>query len=231
MALAQLSAGFQSLPPLPTIKLGPFGAASQVGGFVYVLGLFGSFQWTLLWGWEFLPLLPQPPQVFSIRGLRLYFPCAGTLGWAVCHQVHQLLPHHPAAALPALLHNPPPRWVHQLPFCRESSPPGCPSLPVSAPPTGLDECFFISLVVRLPYSSIFPQFWLFLNCCCPSFGCVRRHSVSTYASILAVSPGVFLNIQKCWVLSSTSAFNVTQIWLKWFVHVSLLSVILRVVLV
>ena len=35
-------------------------------------------------------------------------------------------------------------------------------LPVSAPPTGLDECFFfISLVVGLPYNLIFYQFWLF----------------------------------------------------------------------
>ena len=35
-------------------------------------------------------------------------------------------------------------------------------LPISAPPTGLDECFFfISLVVGLPCSSIFCQFWLF----------------------------------------------------------------------
>ena len=35
-------------------------------------------------------------------------------------------------------------------------------LPVSTPPTGLDECvFFISLVVGLPCSSIFCQFWLF----------------------------------------------------------------------
>ena len=35
-------------------------------------------------------------------------------------------------------------------------------LPVSAPPTGLDECvFFNSLVVGLPYSLIFCQFWLF----------------------------------------------------------------------
>ena len=33
---------------------------------------------------------------------------------------------------------------------------------LSTPPTGLDECFFfISLVVGLPYSSIFCQFWLF----------------------------------------------------------------------
>ena len=35
-------------------------------------------------------------------------------------------------------------------------------LPVSAPPTGLDEhFFFISLVFGLPYSLIFCQFWLF----------------------------------------------------------------------
>ena len=35
-------------------------------------------------------------------------------------------------------------------------------LPVSAPLIGLDECFFFnSLVVGLPYGSIFYQFWLF----------------------------------------------------------------------
>ena len=35
-------------------------------------------------------------------------------------------------------------------------------LPVSTPPPGLDECFFfISLVVGLPGSLIFCQFWLF----------------------------------------------------------------------
>ena len=61
-----------------------------------------------------------------------------------------------------------------------------PRLPICAPPTGLDECFFfISLVVRLLCSSIFCQFWLvlFLNLCCP-FGCAKRRSVSAYASIL-----------------------------------------------
>ena len=118
------------------------------------------------------------------------FPCTGTLGCVVCHPVHQLLPRQPAAPLPILLHNPPPHWVRQPPPCSESS---LPWLPPSAPPTGLDECFFfISLVVGLPYSSIFCQFscFLFLNCCCPSFGCSRRYSVSTYASILAGSPGV-----------------------------------------
>ena len=34
----------------------------------------GSLQSPLLWGWEFLPLLPQTLQLFSIRSLRFYFP-------------------------------------------------------------------------------------------------------------------------------------------------------------
>ena len=63
-----------------------------------------------------------------------------------------------AVTLPASFHNPPPRCVCQLPPCRESSPP---RLLVSAPPTGLDECFFfISLAVGLPCSLIVCQFWL-----------------------------------------------------------------------
>ena len=79
MAPAPLSTRFQSLPPLPTIKLGPSGADSRVRWLVHALGPCGSLQQTLLLGWEFLPLPSQPPWVFSIRGLRLYF-CAGTLG-------------------------------------------------------------------------------------------------------------------------------------------------------
>ena len=35
-------------------------------------------------------------------------------------------------------------------------------LPNSSPPTSLDECSFNSLVVRLPCSFIFGQFWLFI---------------------------------------------------------------------
>ena len=43
--------------------------------------------------------------------------------------------------------------------CHASSPPW---LPISAPPTSLDQCFFFnSLVVGLQYSLIFWQFWLF----------------------------------------------------------------------
>ena len=165
MALALLSAGFQSLPPLPTIKLGPSGADSWVGGLVHTLGPCGSLQRTLLWGWEFLPLLPQPPRVFSIRGLRLYFPtlepwvARSTSFLLVCLCTNVGLQGLLAVALPSLFHNPPPHWVCQSPSCCKSSPP---RLSISAPPTGLDECFFfISLVVGLPCSSIFCQFWVF----------------------------------------------------------------------
>ena len=62
------------------------------------------------------------------------------------------------------------------------------SLPLSAPPTCLDGCgFFNSLIVGLPYSLIFWQFWVIFvlesgyNFCC---GCARRWAVFTYASIL-----------------------------------------------
>ena len=152
MPLAQLSAGFHSLLLVPTSKLGPVGADSQVDGFGYILGPYGSLQLTLLWGWEFLLLPPQPPQVFQsvvwgfisprwnsgLRGLWLGLPAAASL---------------PAAALPTPLHNLPPHWVCQPLPCR---------VPVSTPTTCLDECFFFnSLVVRLPYSLIFCQFWLF----------------------------------------------------------------------
>ena len=57
-------------------------------------------------------------------------------------------------------------------------------VPVSAPPTGLDEClFFISLVsdplaVRFSVSS----------------GCARRRSVSTYAAILVVPKHIVLKV-------------------------------------
>ena len=71
-----------------------------------------------------------------------------------------------------------------LPCLVSSLPP----LPVSIPSPSLDECFFFnSLVVGLPQSSIFWQFWLFfvLKFVVFSFGCVRGQSASTYTSILA----------------------------------------------
>ena len=86
------------------------------------------------------------------------FPCAGTLGCVVCHLVHQLLPRPPAAVLPTATQSATLLGLPAATLLRVLST----WLPVSAPPTGLDECFFfISLVIGLPYSLIFCQFWLF----------------------------------------------------------------------
>ena len=123
-------------------------------GWACVLGTLGPLQQTLLRDWQFLPLL-QPHRFLQPGVMRLYFPCAGTLGcaglsWAapklyllvfICmwkwnHLICQLLSHH------------------------MSSPT---QLPISTPPISLDECFFFnSLVVGIPYTLIFWQFWLFL---------------------------------------------------------------------
>ena len=87
---------------------------------------------------------------FSVRGFEALFSCTGTLGCAVCFAPQLFLPVYLDADV-----GPP---LCQLPPCCESSPPW---LPISIPPTGLDGCFFNSLIVRLPYSSIFCHFWLF----------------------------------------------------------------------
>ena len=57
MSLTLLSASFQLLPLLLTVRLGPSGTDSQVGGFVYILGLCGSLQGTPVRLGVF-PLLP-----------------------------------------------------------------------------------------------------------------------------------------------------------------------------
>ena len=61
MALAQLSAGFQLLPLLPTSRVGPSGADSWVGG---------------------LAAASTPTGVFS-RWFEALFPCTGALGCMV----------------------------------------------------------------------------------------------------------------------------------------------------
>ena len=147
----------------------------------------------------------NPTAVFNLRCETL-FPCTGALGCLVCLPPQLSLPVYlhvtvgpstpsanawcgpPAAALPTPVCQPPPRSESSLP--NWVSPP---LLPVCM------NVFFNSLVVRLPYNSTFCQSWLFLNCCCPSFGCVRKHSVSTYTSILAGRhPSLFLKINWNW---------------------------------
>ena len=79
MPLAPPSAGFQSLPLPPTVKLGPSSADSRVGRLVYVLGPCGS--------------LPQSPVRLGVsptatststgvlsQRFEALFPCAGALG-------------------------------------------------------------------------------------------------------------------------------------------------------
>ena len=83
MLLAWLLVGFQSLSPLLTCKLGPSGAGSKMVGFVYVLGPQVSLQWTLLWGWEFLPLPQHLQGFFSQRVWGFISLCwnPGLCGW------------------------------------------------------------------------------------------------------------------------------------------------------
>ena len=73
--------------------------------------------------------------------------------------------------VPALLSHTPPVLVPLQ--ARESSPP---RLPISAPPTGLDECFFFICLVSDFLAILFSV----------SSGCARRRSVSTYATILVL---------------------------------------------
>ena len=89
-----------------------------------------------------------PSGFFSQRFSRLYFfPLEHWVVWCV------FLPSSSSWFICTKM------WDHQPPPCSCSSPP---CLPVSSPPTDPGECFFFtSLVVRLPYSSVFQQVWLF----------------------------------------------------------------------
>ena len=128
MLLAQLSAGFQSLPLLPISEVGPCGADSWVGGFMHVLGPCGSLQQPLLWGWEFLRCHLNPHRCFQSEALRLYVPLlrhwvarsvfslvvppgspageCGTAQSAICHLARSTSCHlaHPGPPTAALLH-------------------------------------------------------------------------------------------------------------------------------
>ena len=104
----------------------------------------------------------NPHRFLQSEVLRL-FPHVGTLGclaqWFsqfICMQMWER---------PVIQLWPCPPWYASCCLtCLDLQPPPCcvssPSqLPVSAPPTSLNECFFFnSLVVRLPYISIFSQF-------------------------------------------------------------------------
>ena len=170
---------FCHFPCYPQANWTPQELDSWLGGFVYFLGPCGSLQQTLLWSWEFL-LLPQPPQVFSVRGLGALFPCAGTLGCVVCLTPQVFLPIYPHTNVGL-----PRSSSHHL--VAHPVRPSCPSLPLllvwmnvsSLTPWLSDFC-----TVRFSVTS---GCFCFSICCCPSFGCVRKQNVSTYTSNLAGS--------------------------------------------
>ena len=144
MSPAQLLPCFQSLPLLPTDKLALVVLIHHMDGFVYVLRSRGPLQQTLLWDWEFLPLL-QPPQIFTASSFwGFIFQCwnPGVCGLSCSPVIPPSLSAH--------------EWDHlvcqPLPCCVSSLP----SLPVWM------NISSYSLVVRLPYSLNFWQFWLFL---------------------------------------------------------------------
>ena len=151
-----------------------------------------------------------PTGVFNQR-FEALFPRAGALGCVVCFTPLPFLPVYlcatvglqglPATTLWSLLAcslvcpvaqsttslGPlAARRLAESPLC-----PGCPSPPlllVWINVSSLSPWLLDFHTVRFSVSS---GCFSFLNCC-PSFGCVRRHSVSTYASILAGSvPGFF----------------------------------------
>ena len=137
---------------LPTSKLGPSGADSLVCGLVLFLGPRGS-QETLLWVWKFLPPV-QSYRFLQPEVLRFYFPpLEPWVAWCVllpgcscpffCTRIWNCL----LCQLPPFLPGPPVTALLHI-FSTLAA--------VSTPPTSLDECFFFnSLVVGLPYSSIF----------------------------------------------------------------------------
>ena len=131
------------------------------------------------------PTTTTPTAFNSQRCLKLYPPVLEPwVAWFVL--LLFFFPAYPQANVGNPVIHPPPAHPSPLWPCSESSQLWLPSAP--HPHISLDECFFFnSLVGGLAYSSIFWQSWLllFLNCCCPCFGCTWRQSVSTQASILA----------------------------------------------
>ena len=178
MPLTWPSAGFQSLSPLPTSKLGPSCADYRVNGFVYILGPCGSLQWTLLWGLEILPLL-QSPQIFITRDFDALFPHAGTLACGVCLapqlflpgclHVNVGLPGPPAAALLLVLSTClplplPPVWMNVSPLTPWLSD-------FHTVRFSSSSCYILFLNLLLPF------YWLWKG----------RQSICIYTSLLAGS--------------------------------------------
>ena len=109
--------------------------------------------------WSFSHCCLNPYRCFQSEFLRLYFPelepwVAQPVSLLSCSSQFSY-----TEMLDHLLSLPLPLPVHQLlSYCESSTP----QQPISTCPTSVDECFFFNLlIVRLSYSLIFWQFWLF----------------------------------------------------------------------
>ena len=142
-----------------------------------------------------------PKGVFNQR-FEALFPCAGALGCTLCFAPSPFLLVYlcanvgvqglpattlwglPAAAWSAPFHNPPPRWVCQVPPCCVSSPPGClspPLLPVWMNVSSLSPWLSDFHTVQFSISS---GCSLLLNCCCCSGqdGGIGRHTAPPHTT-------------------------------------------------
>ena len=158
IALAPLSAGFQSVPLLPTSQLGPSGAVSQVGGFVYVLDPVGLSKELSCEAGSFPHCSLNPPQVFSVSGLRLYFPMLEPwVPWSVtwstsCCLASQLQLCPPCSTM---------RHLAGSASCHLAESRLCPAA-LLRPSCRSGWMFLLKLLgCRTSYSLIFCQFWLF----------------------------------------------------------------------
>ena len=146
-----------------------------------------------------------PTGVFNQR-FEALFPCTGALGCAVCFAPLPLVPVYlctnvgpqrsatGSTACPVLRHSESGPLGLSVRECAAVGPTACPvhptlpqsavtqvlstPVPISAPPTGLDECFFYFLS---PWLSDFLAIRFSV-----SSGCARRRSMSTYAAILVL---------------------------------------------
>ena len=87
MVPAPLSSGFQSLPLLPTIKLGPSGAGSLVAGLVHAPGPCASPTTSPVRLGVSPAATPTPTGSFNQR-FEALFPLAGALGYPVFFAPH-----------------------------------------------------------------------------------------------------------------------------------------------
>ena len=163
---------FCHFPCFPQADCALSGADSWVGGFVYILGPCGPLVETGSFSSSC-----NPYGFFITRGFESSVSCTETLDFSVC------LPHRSfllAYLLPSVGS---PMWSTTLP-CPEYTPPW---LPVSAPSSSLDECFFNSLAVGLPckWFSGSSGCSLFLNWLLSFFWLWEEMKLAAYVFILA----------------------------------------------